>query len=730
MSAEAVTVTEVRVLEGPNLYFARPAVKVSLRCPGYLAAGEDQLRELGHRLGLRGVRPGAAGSDQRQRFVMRLLAHVVRLVAHGSGTTRLAVRTRTGSTREEVVVAFPWRWRGRGVALGQSLATALGPLVDGTAAEGERGIQAAVSRVATADPGARPVLVAPRIPVASVTGTNGKTTTTRLLAHIGMTAGLVTAWSSTDGVLAQGELLEDGDYSGPAGARAVLAAPGVQLGILETARGGLLLKGMGVSANDVSVVTNVSEDHLGMQGIDTVDQLAEVKAIVTRVTKPAGWVVLNGDDPRVWAMRSVARGRPWAFSLDPDSPALRESLNAGGRAATVLDGDLVVLSPGADPDHLVPVVDVPVTLSGLSVHNTANALAATAAALGLGLPRAAVVEGLRTFAPDPLHNPGRMNVYSLPAPRGGTATVIVDLAHNEAGLEALLGVAEGLRPPGAVVHLGLGTGGDRTDDILEALGELAGRRADRVTVVHKEYYLRGRSMQDLEDHLRVGLARVGVGEVDSYPTELDGLRALVSTASDGDVLAMMCHADRALLHDWLTTHGGTVDDAGVLRRKVVAARGEHEAEEALAALRAETDTAMRLQQAQAWWEAHPQDPRLTFELAEALDAAGKEREAIRWYDEALTLGLREPHRHRALIQKASDLRHLGELDQAAALLDDLARRRPGSAAVAAFRALVRCDAGETGPAVADLIEALLAHAGDADDDAYREVLHRFAGELR
>ena len=158
--------------------------------------------------------------------------------------------------------------------------------------------------------------------------------------------------------------------------------------------------------------------------------------------------------------------------------------------------------------------------------------------------------------------------------------------------------------------------------------------------------------------------------------------------------------------------------------------GEHEAEEAIAALRAETDPAARLQQAQAWWQAHPEDPRLTFELAEAHDAAGKEREAIRWYDEALGLGLREPHRHRALIQKAASLRQLGELDQAAALLDDLARQRPGSAAVAAFRALVRCDAGESGRAVADLIEALLAHAGDADDDAYREVLHRFARELR
>ena len=730
MSAEAVTVTEVRVLEGPNLYFARPAVKVSLECPGYLAAGEAQLRELGHRLGLRGVRPGAPDSDQRQRFAMRLVAHVVRLVAHGSGTTRLAVRTRTGGTREQVVVAFPWRWRGRGVALGESLGDALGPLVGGTQAEAEQGIQAAVARVSAAAPGARPVVVTPRIPVASVTGTNGKTTTTRLLAHIGMTAGLMTAWSSTDGVLAQGEVLEEGDYSGPAGARAVLSAPGVQLGILETARGGMLLKGMGVSANDVSVVTNVSADHLGLQGIDTVDQLAEVKAIVTRVTKPAGWVVLNGDDPRVWAMRAGAKGRPWAFSLDPDSPALRESLNAGGRAATVLDGDLVVLSPGADPDHLVPVVDVPVTLSGLSEHNIANALAAAAAALGLGLPREAVVEGLRSFAPDPLHNPGRMNVYSVPAPAGGTATVIVDLAHNEAGLEALLRVAEGLRPPGAVVHLGLGTGGDRTDEILQALGELAGRRADRVTVVHKEHYLRGRSMPDLEEQLRVGLSRVGVGEVESYPTELEGLQALVATASDGDVLAVMCHADRVLLHDWLTGHGGTVDAAATIRRKVIAARGEHEAEDAIADLWAEADPAVRVQRAQKLWTSDPQDPRLTFELAGAHDAAGEEREAVRWYDEALALGLREPHRHRALIQKASSLRHLGELDQAAALLDDLARQRPGSAAVAAFRALVRCDAGEPRRAVGDLIEALLAHAGDADDGAYRAALHRFARELR
>ena len=166
--------------------------------------------------------------------------------------------------------------------------------------------------------GTGPRLVTPRIPVASVTGTNGKTTTTRLLAHICMTAGLRTGWSSTDGVVVQGEVVEPGDYSGPAGARAVLETPGVQVGILETARGGMLLRGMGVTHNDVSVVTNVSADHLGMQGIDTVDQLAEVKAIVTRVTKPQGWVVLNGEDPRVWAMRAGIRARPWVFTADAE----------------------------------------------------------------------------------------------------------------------------------------------------------------------------------------------------------------------------------------------------------------------------------------------------------------------------------------------------------------------------------------------------------------------------
>lgn len=724
-SGPSVEITEVRVLEGPNLYFAKPAIKVTLELPGYLAADEAVLVELASRIGLRSSRVGAPGTEQRQRFTMRVVERAVRRLAAASGTTRLGVRTRPGSTPQTVVVAFVWRRRGRARALGHEV----GPVLQAWLVGGDVVEEQAVL-VGRSEPGERPNVLNPTIPVASVTGTNGKTTTTRLLGHIGMSAGRRTAWSSTDGVVVQGEVVEPGDYSGPAGARAVLGAPGVELGILETARGGMLLRGMGVSANDVSVVTNVSADHLGQQGIDTVDQLAEVKAIVTKATRPGGWVVLNGEDPRVWAMRAGVKARPWAFAIRSDAPALREAIDQGGRAITVLDGDVTVLEGGRDPDRLVSILDVPATLSGLSKHNIANALAATAAALGLGLPRESVVQGLRTFAPDDRLNPGRMNTYTLAREDGSAITVIVDLAHNEAGLDALLDVAHGLVAPGGRVHLGLGLAGDRTDDLLEAIGEIAGLRADHVVAAHKAHYLRGRTMADLEGHLRVGLARAGVADIDSHETELAGLQALVPSAADGDVVALMCHAERSQVAAWLAEQGATADTPEDVRRKVVAARGEHELEPAIAELWDLADDRARVEAAAELREQHPGDARLVYEHASALDAAGREQEAIALYRESLAAGLREPHRHRARIQLASSLRVTGQAGLAYSLLTELAAERPGSIAVEAFRALAGVDSGDATRAVADLVDVLLHHAGDEDSQSYREALHRYAAELR
>ncbi len=720
-----VIVREMRVLEGPNLYFPRPAVKVSMSMPGYQSAGLEQMRELADRLGLRRAAPGAPHSEQRHRFLVRLVSVLLRRVAAQAGS-RLAVRGRTEAGPDDVVVAFPWRSRGRGEALATSLGTVLGILLDG--GDVQHAVGDAASLVGAAERGAPAAQLRPRIPVVSVTGTNGKTTTTRLLAHMGMIAGRRTGWSSTEGVFIEGERIVDGDYSGPSGANHVLTAPGVQLGILETARGGLLLKGMGVVHNDVSVVTNVTADHLGLHGVDTVDQLAEVKAIITRVTKKQGWVVLNGDDPRVRAMATQASGRIWMFSLDPDSPALREALDAGGRGLTVLDGDLVTLRRDADPERLVRVRDVPMTLSGLSQHNIANALAATAAGLGVGLPTEAVVEGLRTFAPDLAHNPGRMNVWTLPLPAGGDGTVIVDLAHNEAGLDALLTVAEGLRPPGSRVHLGLGGVGDRTNEILFGLGEIAGRRADRVQIIHKGHYLRGRTLEDLEAQFVQGLATVGMVPSGSSPTEVEGLADLVEHLAAGDVAALMCHAERPAVVQWLEEHSGAPDSARQVRRKVIAARGEHELESVLAAVAMQAG-AERVAAAQDLVEVAPGDPRLVFELASALDASGDPSAAADRYRDALANGLREPHRFRAQIGLASCLRGLGERAEARELLAELTSQRPDSATVAVLRALLRADGGDATAGVSELADFVMMHATGTEDAAYRPALLSHAKEL-
>jgi cyanophycin synthetase len=256
------------------------------------------------------------------------------------------------------------------------------------------------------------------------------------------------------------------------------------------------------------------------------------------------------------------------FSRDPDSPAIREVLSHGGRATTVIDGWLCVLRPDSDPDPLVEVVDIPMTLAGLSRFNVENALGAASAALAVGLPREAVVEGLTSFRPDPEHNPGRMNFFS-----GDDVSVVVDLAHNEAGLEALLEIMNGVRRPGARLLLALGAVGDRQDDVVAALGEMGARDADVVVVAHKAGYLRGRTTEELDEVFRQGAARVGVEELASYPTEVAGLEALVEQAEPGDVVALMCHEDRQGVYAWLADHGFTADSPETLRDKVRAARG-------------------------------------------------------------------------------------------------------------------------------------------------------------
>ncbi|MBI4261356.1 MAG: Mur ligase [Actinobacteria bacterium] len=565
------------MLDGPNLYFTRPAIKLTLGVGGWSRATEHRALRLAGQAGLPGtgpragrgpgIRPGLPRTQQRLRFVTRLAAHLTRVLAGAAGT-RLAVRARPGPSPDTIVVAYPWRHRGIAEALGKEVAGVLRAMLR-SGSDPSRLVAGAAARVARTDPGPSPTVPRPRIPVVAVTGTNGKTTTVRLLAHIVRAAGRTVAYSSTDGVFVDGRPVEEGDYSGFGGAGRALTQPGVEVAVLETARGGILLRGIGTTHNDVAVVTNVSADHLGLHGIHTLDQLAEVKATITRITRPDGWDVLNADDPRVLAMRRGIRGRPWLFSTDPDHPALRTALEERGRAVTVIDGAISVLEPGGSPRLLVPLEDVPVTLAGISTHNIQNALAATAAALGIALPVEAVVEGLRTFVMDPERNPGRSNLFELEG-----RVVVIDYAHNEAGLAGLVETCRGLRPPRGEIWLGYSTAGDRSDEIVHGLGYVAARGADHVAIAELPRYLRGRDRRELIGLLRAGAVDGGKDpdDVPDFPDELRTLDALLSRSRPRDVVAVTALGQRSEIFAELERRGATRVSPSRARKLARAAR--------------------------------------------------------------------------------------------------------------------------------------------------------------
>ncbi|MGH2710230.1 MAG: Mur ligase family protein [Actinomycetota bacterium] len=542
---------ELRVLEGPNVYFPRPAVKLTLAVPGWLNLSRERAERIGAELKLpKTVGAGEPGSQQRRRFVARVAVGVARLIAR-TAKAALAVRGRPGHEADEVVVAYPWRHRDAASALGEETVELLKRLLSARRPHREL-FRESAARVLAVPPGDGPSLPKPKVPVVAVTGTNGKTTTVRLLAHLLGVGDRSVAYTSTDGVYLDGKMVEEGDYSGPAGAAAAIEQPGVTAAVLEVARGGILLKGIGVAKLDVAVVTNISADHLGLLGVFTLDQLAEVKAAITRIVKPDGWTVLNGDDPRVLGMGQRARGRPFVFSLDPDHPAIRWALSERGRGLAPLDGWLTLMRPRRPIEPLMPIEEIPMTLAGISGIHTQNAMAAAAAALGVGLSTVELVEGLRGFVLDPESNPGRANLFELDG-----RILVVDYAHNEAGMDGLVEICRGLRPPSGRIWIAYGTAGDRSDEVVHGMGYIAARAADRVGIVELHRYLRGRDPKDLIERLRAGAVDGGATDVPDFATEIEGLEWMLKQSSQGDVLGITALAQRPEIFELMNERGAS-----------------------------------------------------------------------------------------------------------------------------------------------------------------------------
>lgn len=377
------------------------------------------------------------------------------------------------------------------------------------------------------------------VPIALVTGSNGKTTVVRLLAAMLRAAGRTPGYTSTDGVTVGTVSIAEGDFSGPGGARLALRHPEVETAILETARGGLLRRGLPVERAAAAVVTNVADDHLGEFGIESLAELADTKLLVAKALGTRGTLVLNADDQMLVSRSSQVPGPIIWFSLGPASAGVAAHADRGG-TAVLAEQDRIVLVRGGSRETIAPLVDVPITFGGSATHNVANSLAALGVGVALGLDLATMAAALRRFGQEPGDNPGRANLIDM-----GGIRILLDYAHNPHGMSALVALAQKLPAKRRLVMVG--QAGDRSDEAIRQLARAAWLlQPDHVVVKEMDEYLRGRAPGEVSALLQEEFLRLGVPQsaITHVGPDLAGVRSALEWAKPGDLLVLAVHQDR------------------------------------------------------------------------------------------------------------------------------------------------------------------------------------------
>ncbi|SFU52497.1 cyanophycin synthetase [Halomonas korlensis] len=369
-----------------------------------------------------------------------------------------------------------------------------------------------------------------RIPIIAVTGTNGKTTTVRLLSHLLRQAGRNVGMACTGSIEIDNHVIMRGDYSGPQAANIVLREPTVETAVLEVARGGIMRRGLGFDECDVGVLLNIASDHLGEHDIHTLDELARCKTVVIDAVCKTGTAVLNADDPRVLAAQEWARGDIIFFTLDPDSRAIRQHVRDHGVAFTV-HNECIVMRQGHIEAAVIPVENVPITFEGHARFNVANALAASAAAYAVGLSIGDIQMGLQTFHPTPGQNPGRTNLIEADGMK-----VLIDYGHNVPALEALSELV-GRIPANRRISVASAPGNRRDEDLFD-LGALLARMHDVVFIYETDP--RGRPVGEAAGLLRDGAESVtGACQVEIVMDEHEAVDRAFDVATKGDLLVLL-----------------------------------------------------------------------------------------------------------------------------------------------------------------------------------------------
>ena len=364
-----------------------------------------------------------------------------------------------------------------------------------------------------------------RIPIIAVTGTNGKTTTTRLMAHIVKTMGHKVGFTTTDGIYVQNRMLEQGDCTGPVSAEFVLKDPTVDFAVLECARGGILRAGLGFHNCDIAIVTNVAADHLGLKDINSLEDMARVKGVVAESVMKSGYAILNADDDLVYNMRKGLQCNIALFSLDENNPRIIEHCNKGGLAAIVENG-YVTICKGTWRIRVDKVVNIPLTFSGKAIFMIQNILPTLIAGFVRNFKIEDIRIALETFIPSPTQTPGRMNLFQFK-----NFQVMVDYAHNTAGFQALGKFLEKIE---AQPKIGIIAGvGDRRDEDIFNLGKQAAHMFDKI-IIRQDKNLRGRSEQEIIDLMLKGIAEIDANKLDKViPTEREAIDYVLKSAVKG-----------------------------------------------------------------------------------------------------------------------------------------------------------------------------------------------------
>ncbi len=370
-----------------------------------------------------------------------------------------------------------------------------------------------------------------RIPIIAVTGTNGKTTTTRLIAHIVKNGGYRVGFTTSDGIYVQNHMLEKGDTTGPMSTEFILKDPTVEYAVLETARGGILRAGLGFSRCDIGIITNIKEDHLGLSDIETIEDLARVKSVIVKSVKKDGWAILNAEDESCVKIAKELDCHVAYFSLDENNPIIKDQCKTGGISA-VYENGFVTIKKGDWKIRIEKVTTIPLTFGGKAKFMISNVLAATLAAYLAGFKIENIRLSLETFIPSPALTPGRMNIFTFKKFK-----VMIDFAHNPAGYRAIEDFLSSIDSPKKV---GIISGvGDRRDADITECGRIAGRMFDHI-IIRQEKHLRGRTEENINGLILDGINSSGKKiTYEIIPKEIEAIKHSISIAEEGTFIVAL-----------------------------------------------------------------------------------------------------------------------------------------------------------------------------------------------